>query len=106
MSRKAETCRWKRPSLPASRPSEKGRLPVGVDVIDRGERAEGHALLLYPLTRAGQAIEDRRDADDLVPRLAQRRDGLERGAAGGRDVLDDEAAVAGLEQRPLDAALE
>ena len=38
--------------------------------------------------------------------LAHRLDGLQRRAAGGDDVLDDQAAVAGIEQRALDAALQ
>ena len=58
------------------------------------------------LRAAGQAVEDRDDADDLVARLAHRLDRLDRRAAGRDDVLDDQAAVARLEQRALDAALE
>ena len=43
---------------------------------------------------------------DLVAGLADRVDGLQGRAAGGDDVLDDQAAVVGIEERALDAALQ
>src|SRR4051812_18979885 len=80
---------------------------VGVDVVDRRERlVRRRDRRADRLGAAGQAVEDRDDADDLVARLADRVDRLDGRAAGGHDVLDDETAVARLEQRPLDPALE
>ena len=54
----------------------------------------------------GEAVEHRDDAGDRVPGRADRVDRLQRRAAGGDDVLDDEAALVGVEQRALDAALQ
>ncbi len=56
-----------------------------------------------PPARRSSTVDD---AGDLVAGLAHRLDGLQGRAAGGDDVLDDQAAVVGLEERALDAALQ
>ena len=80
---------------------------LGVDVVDRRERDVRRARrLLDPLAAAGEAVEHGDDAADRPALLPQRLDRGERRAAGRHDVLDDEAAVAVVEERALDAALE
>ena len=87
---------------------ERGHDAVGtlrVDVVDRDERDVGRVRgRLDPRAAAGQPVEHADDADDLVPGLLQRLDRGDRRAAGADDVLDDEAAVLGAQQRSLDAA--
>ena len=58
------------------------------------------------LGAAGEPVEHRDDAADVVPLGAHGLDRLDRRAAGGDDVLHDQAALARLERRALDPALE
>ena len=52
------------------------------------------------LAAAGQPVEDADDPDDLVARLAQGVERQERGASRGHDVLDDHAAILGVQSGP------
>src|SRR5437764_4272040 len=78
-----------------------------VHVVDRGERdVWGIRGLLDRVPAAGKPVEHGDDADDLVAFLAQPLERVHRRAAGRDDVLDDQAALAGLERRPLQPTLE
>src|SRR5436190_5907564 len=80
---------------------------LGIDVVDRRQRLVRRARRGFDrLARAGQAVEDGGDPDDLVPGVLERLDRLDRRAAGGADVLDDQAAIAGLQRRALDLPLQ
>src|SRR5215217_5461527 len=93
--------------------ARRGRLcgavgTVRVDVVDRRERLVRRVVGREPdrLGAAGEAVEDGDHAADVE---ALGADGLDRRhgrAARGHDVLDDQAALALLEWRALDAALE
>src|SRR5689334_23909211 len=82
------------------------RRAIRINVIDRCQRPVRRAGSLTNRDRAArETVEDRGDAHDLVAGVAHGLDRLQRRAARRDDVLDDQAAIAGLEQRALDAAL-
>src|ERR1700733_9628924 len=78
---------------------------VRVDVVDRGQRHERRAGgFLDRGGPAGEAIADREHAAHVMALLAQRLERSDRGPAGGDDVLDQHAALVGVELRALDPA--
>src|SRR5690606_33516623 len=87
-----------------------GSGPIGTVRIDVVERRQRHVRrpgrLLDPRAAAGQAVEHGDHADDRAPLLLEGGDRRERRPAGRDHVLDDEAAVGVVEERPLDAALQ
>ena len=87
--------------LRARRPAALAVRAVRIDVVDRGERrVRPAARRLDRLAAAGQAVEHADDADDLEALLAAALDRLDRGAARGDDVLDDQARVPGSSSGP------
>src|SRR4051794_34098943 len=93
--------------LPQNSISDSAVGALGVDVVDRRQRLIRCARRrLDRLARAGQAVEHRGDADDLVAGVPERLDRLDRRTAGGADVLDHQAAIRRIERRPLDLALQ
>src|SRR5918999_1778070 len=81
---------------------------VRVDVVDRRQRAVLGAVsrCLDRLRPTRQPVEHAGNTGDLEALLPDALDRLHRRAAGGDHVLDDQAALARLERRPLDPALQ
>ena len=81
---------------------------VRVDVVDRRERLVRRVARREPdrLRAAGEPVQHGDHAADVEALGADGLDRLHGRAARGDDVLDDQAALALLERRALDAALE
>src|SRR5215218_6616274 len=81
--------------------------PVGINVVDGRQRLirSTGGRLADRFGAAGEPVEHRDDAADVVALGADGLDRLDRRAARGHDVLDDQAALALLERRTLDPAL-
>ena len=100
-----------RSSASSTRPSVAGGVSgraVRVDVVDRRQRLVGRVARREPdrLRAAGEAVEHGDHAADVEALGAHGLDRLHGRAARGDDVLDDQAALARLQRRALDPALE
>src|SRR4051794_25482078 len=79
---------------------------VRIELVDRDERSIRRlGSVLDRLATPGEPIHHRSDPGDLEALLPDPLDRPYRGSTGRHDVLDDEAAGARGENRPLDPAL-